>query len=384
MPGNALPFRIAVPDPTLEDLSARLARARWSLPPVLDGGEDAEVARILPQLVERWRTAYDWRAHERRLNEFPQFRAEIAGITTHFVHVPGTGPRPLPLLLTNGWPSSFVEYLDIVGPLTDPASHGGEAADAFSLVIPALPGYGFADRCLERPLQRTSIAGMFASLMTDVLGYRRFVVHGDDIGGGVANRLGMLGNDAVLAIQSANWIDPHVNGDASLTTEERAYLEGQQLWGEHDGAYSHVQATRPQTLAAGLNDSPLGLAAWIVEKFLTWSDPATRERLDHDTLITNVMIYWVTETIASSVRLYALPRGTLGPGDAVRAPAAVIVPNEPRLSRPPDSWLRRGYADLRRVVRIERGGHFLALESPARLVDEIRTTFRPFRPGPTP
>lgn len=375
---QATPFHIDVSDAVLEDLSSRLARARLSTPPVLEGGEDPDAARAIPQLFERWRTAYDWRDHERRLNRLPQFRTEVLGGAMHFVHLPGTGPRPLPLLLTNGWPSSFLEYLDVLGPLTDPAAHGGKAEDAFSVVLPALPGYGFSDRSLGHPLDRSAIAPRFQTLMTDVLGYRRFAVHGDDIGGGVANRLGMLDGSSVLAIQSANWVTPFFD-DASLTGEERTYVEGQRSWDHTEGAYDHVQATRPQTLSWGLNDSPLGLAGWILEKFLTWSDPATRAKLSADLLITNLMIYWITETIASSVRLYALPRPALKAGEAVRAPAAVIVPNEPRLPRPPDSWLRRGYRDLRRVVRIERGGHFLALENPEQFVHEIRTTFRPFR-----
>jgi len=381
-PVNAItPFRICIGDAVLDDLAARLERARIPAPPVPGGGEDAETIRRIEELVAYWRTGYDWRAQERRLNAFPHYRATVDGAGIHFIHIPGSGPDPLPLLLTNGWPSSFAEYLGVLGPLADPAAHGGDPADSFSVVVPALPGYGFSDRCLDRPLTRVSIATLFNRLMTGHLGYRSYVAHGDDIGGGVVNRLGMRHADTVRAIQTANWISPYTGaGTAPLTPAEDAYSAAAAEWDRTEGAYAHVQATRPQTLAYSLNDSPAGLAAWILEKFLTWSDPAARGRLHADDLITTVMIYWVTETIGSSARLYTPGSAPPpGPGDLITVPASVLVPHEPKLPVPPESWLRRAYPNLTRLVILDEGGHFLALESPERFVTEIRDAFRPCR-----
>lgn len=379
---NAItPFRICIADAVLDDLAVRLERARIPVPPVPGGGEDARTIRRIEELLAYWRSGYDWRAQERRLNAFPHYRATVDGAGIHFIHIPGSGPDPLPLLLTNGWPSSFTEYLGVLGPLTDPAAHGGDPADSFSVVVPALPGYGFSDRCLDRPLTRVSIAALFNQLMTGQLGYRSYVAHGDDIGGGVVNRLGMRHAEAVRAIQTANWISPYTGaGTAPLTPAENAYRAAAAEWDRAEGAYAHVQETRPQILAYGLNDSPAGLAAWILEKFLTWSDPATRGRMDADDLITTVMIYWATETIGSSVRLYTPDSAPLpGPGDLITVPASVLATHEPRLPIPPESWLRRAYPNLTRLVTLDEGGHFLALESPGRFVAEIRDAFRPYR-----
>ena len=379
---NAItPFRIRIGDAVLDDLAVRLERARMPAPPVPGGGEDAGTIRRIEELLAYWRSGYDWRAQERRLNAFPHYRATVDGAGIHFIHVPGRGPDPLPLLLTNGWPSSFAEYLGVLGPLTDPAAHGGDPADSFSVVVPALPGYGFSDRCLDQPVTRVSIAALFNQLMTGQLGYRSYVAHGDDIGGGVVNRLGMRHAETVRAIQTANWISPYTGaGTAPLTPAEIAYSAAAAEWDRTEGAYAHVQETRPQILAYGLNDSPAGLAAWILEKFLTWSDPATRGRMDADDLITTVMIYWATETIGSSVRLYTPDSAPLpGPGDLITVPASVLATHEPRLPIPPESWLRRAYPNLTRLVTLNEGGHFLALESPGRFVAEIRDAFRPYR-----
>jgi pimeloyl-ACP methyl ester carboxylesterase len=374
------PFRIAVPDAVLDDLAARLARARLPSPPVLDGGETAETVHRVEELVAHWRAGYDWRAQERRLHAVPHYRATVDGVGIHFIHVPGAGADPLPLLLTNGWPSSFVEYLGVLDRLTAPAGHGGEAADSFTVVVPALPGYGFSDRCLGQDLSRASIADRFDRLMVEHLGYRRYVAHGDDIGGGVVSRLGLRHPDSVLAIQTSNWLRPYL-GPAAAPPDpaEAAYLAADEEWDRTEGAYAHVQATRPQTLAYGLNDSPLGLAAWILEKFLTWSDPATRGRLAADDLLTNVMLYWITQTIGSSMRLYALPPPPLGPDELVTVPASVLATHEPKAAVPPESWLRRAYPNLGRFVVLDEGGHFLALEAPERFVAEVRDAFRPSR-----
>jgi pimeloyl-ACP methyl ester carboxylesterase len=367
------PFRIAIAEEVLDDLAARLERTRIPDPPILDGGESVKMIVDIENLVDHWRTGYDWRAQERRLNAFPHYVTAIDDIAIHFVHVRGKGPNPLPLLLANGWPSSFVEYLGVLGPLTDPAAYGGDPDDAFDVVIPAMPGYGFSEQCPNEHLDRAMIAGLFDRLMVDRLGYDQYVAHGDDIGGGVVNRLGMRHPGTVRAIQTANWLKPQGIADDD-------YLAAARRWERERGAYAHVQATHPQILTYGLIDSPTGLAAWILEKFLTWSDPATRGNLTADDLLTNVMIYWATRTIGSSLRLYTVDSGPLGADDVVSVPASILLTREPEIPVPPESWLRQAYPRLTRIARADEGGHFLALESPQVFTDEIRTAFRPYRP----
>ena len=222
------------------------------------------------------------------------------------------------------------------------------------------------------------IAELFHRLMVDELGYREYVAHGDDFGGGVVNELGIRHPEAVLALQTLSWHPPYLDG-ASLSETERAYRAEQATRRREYGAYSQLQAARPQTLAYGLNDSPLGLAAWILEKFLTWSDPTTRDHLSADDLLTNVTLYWATQTIGSSMRLYGAPYGPFGPQDVVKSPSTVLVPHQPNLVVPPESWIRRAYTHLDRYSRPERGGHFLALEAPDVFVAEIRRSFAPHR-----
>jgi pimeloyl-ACP methyl ester carboxylesterase len=364
------PFRVAVPDAVLDDLAARLERVRIPSAAVPAGGESAETVARIEELIGYWRTGYDWRAAERRLNALPQYRAVVDGVGLHFLHVPGVGPSPLPLLLANGWPSSFVEYLEVLDRLTDPGAHGGDPRDAFSVVVPALPGYGFSDPCPSRPLDRVVIAGLFDRLMVEVLGYPAYVAHGDDIGGGVVNRLGMRHAGTVRAVQTANWLHP---------SDDEAYAAALARWGRERGAYAHVQATRPWTLACGLNDSPAGLAAWILEKFLTWSDPATRDRLTADDLVTNLMIYWVTGSIGSSARLYTVDSGPLGPADVVRVPSSIVVTREPERPVPSEAALRRVYPELTSLATVKEGGHFLALEAPGEFTAHVREAFRPYR-----
>jgi pimeloyl-ACP methyl ester carboxylesterase len=381
------PFRVAVPDEVLDDLAARLARTRR--PPGQsvtdsDPGEQPDEADEtldrIAQLVEYWRDSYDWRAQERRINAVPQYRTTVDGVGLHFLHVPGTGPDPLPLLLTNGWPSSLVEYLGVLDRLTDPAAFGGDPADSFTVVAPALPGYGFSDRVLDRRPTRWWIAGLFDSLMTQQLGYRQYVAHGDDIGAGVVNRLGLRHPPGLLALQTANPVSPAVDAAHPPTAAEQAYVDAARRWDEDHGAYSQVQATRPRTLALALNDSPAGLAGWILEKWLTWTDPATRDRISDDDLISTVMLYWVTETIGSSIRLYGpATAAPLRPGEQITVPTSVLLPHEPNLPVPPESWLRRAYPRTYRISVLEEGGHFLAAEAPERFVSELQAAFRPYR-----
>lgn len=366
------PFRIDVADAVLEDLHLRLKNARLPSAPIGGGRESPETLRKIEELVAYWRDGYDWRARERELNELPHYQATVDGVRLHFLQMTGSGPDPLPLLLVNGWPSSFVEYSRVIESLARPDDPG----DAFTVIVPAMPGYGFSAPCPDRRLDRAEIARLFDRLMTEHLGHRRYVAHGDDVGGGVVNRLGIHHTDGVLAIQTTNWLK--APGDqAGLTDEETAYLDAERRWDRTRGAYAHVQETHPQTLAYGLDDSPLGLAAWIVEKFLTWSDPATRGRITDDDLVTNLMIYWVTRSIGSSARPYTVDKEPVT--SPITAPASILLTHEPELPIPPASWLRRAYSDLRRITTLDKGGHFLGLEAPERLAAEIREAFRPWR-----
>ena len=292
------PFRIAVPQATLDDLAERLARTRW--PGALDGAgwEDGTSRAYLHELVAWWQTGFDWRAQEAAINRFPQFRATVDGVGLHFVHVRGKGPAPLPLVCTHGWPSTFYELLPLVPLLTDPAGHGGDPADAFDVVIPSLPGYGFSD-----PLQGRGSANrvpeLWTRLMREVLGYEQFGAHGGDIGAMVANRLALEHPERLVGIHVTRPADPYIGpGAAPLTEAEQALLPSRARWHEVEGGYVHLQRTRPQTLAYGLADSPVGLAAWIVEKWRAWSDGdgQVERRFTKDQLLTTVMLYWVTGT----------------------------------------------------------------------------------------
>ncbi len=267
------PFTIKVADEVLADLRARLARVRWP-----DEAPDAAwrygtSVAYMQELVEYWRTRYDWRAHESRLNTLRQFTVELDGIDLHFIHEPGVGPAPMPLLLSHGWPGSIVEFERILPMLTDPARFGGDPADAFTVVAPSLPGYGFSFRANQPRFGVEEIAETFARLMTDVLGYRRFAAQGGDWGAFITSRLGLQYPERLAGIH-LNLLA--VRRDPALpdtpTAEERAYIKQLQTWQREETGYQWIQGTRPQTLAFGLSDSPVGLAAWIVEKFRTWSD----------------------------------------------------------------------------------------------------------------
>jgi len=259
--------------------------------------------------VKYWRHSYDWRREEAVLNQLPQFRIEVDGFHIHFVHVRGRGPAPLPLILTHGWPGSFVEMLKLIPLLTDPAAHGGSAEDAFDVIVPSLPGYGFSDRPRARGMGPRKIAALWARLMQE-LGYERFGAQGGDWGSIVSISLGLNHAEHILGIH-LNYIAGRFLLDGTLNVQLQdepasTYLAQLRAWWDAEGGYSHEQGTKPQTLSYGLNDSPVGLAAWIIEKFRTWSDCAgdVESIFTRDELLTNIMLYWLTETASSSARLY--------------------------------------------------------------------------------
>jgi pimeloyl-ACP methyl ester carboxylesterase len=379
------PFRIDVPDETLRDLRDRLDRTRWPDAIAGSGWEYGADLATLRGIVDAWRTVYDWRAQEAALNRFRQFRAEVGGIGIHFVHEKGKGPDPFPLILTHGWPGSFAEMLKLVPLLVDPAAHGGDPTDAFDVVVPSLPGYGFSDRPASRGMSTFRIAEIWADLMAG-LGYSRYGAQGGDWGASVTTVLALQHPDRLAGIH-LNYIPgsylPHRGpGNPQLTEAEKEFLASKERWYAGEGGYAHVQATRPDLLGIGLNDSPAGLAAWILEKFRAWADcdGDLEKRFSRDELLTHVMIYWVTGTITSSCRLYyeASRRPLrLGPGERVRVPCGVAAfPKEAPF--PPREWVERGY-DVTRWTPMPRGGHFAALEEPDLLAADLRAFFRPLR-----
>ena len=336
--------------------------------------------------MEYWRTGFDWLAAERRLNELPQFMADVDGQLLHFVHARGTGPAPLPLLFSHGWPGSFWEVHKIIGPLTDPVAHGGDPADAFDVIAPSLPGFGFSPHPGTPGLNPTAIGGIFDRLMTGVLGYPRYAAQGGDFGAQITSRIGRDHGQHVVGIHlnlmgATPVIDEH---SAPLTPAENAFLEQSGHFFSAEGGYAQIQGTKPATVAAGLTDSPAGLAAWLVEKFRAWSDSGgdVESVFSKDELLTGITLYWMTNTIATSARLYyetMHTEGMLGrdaPG-YVRTPTGFASFAKDNFV-PPREWVARAY-NLRRFTAFDRGGHFAALERPAELVTEIREFFRPLR-----
>jgi len=377
-------FHIATPEAALVDLRERLTRTRF--PDEIPGsqwGYGTELA-YMRELVAYWHAEYDWRAAEARLNALPQFRAEVDGLGIHFIHRRGSGPRPFPLVLTHGWPGSVVEFEKIIGPLTDPAAHGGEAADAFDVVCPSLPGYGFSDHPREPGMDPERIAALWAALMRG-LGYARFGAQGGDWGSMVSTYLGYRHADCVAGLHLNMVIafpPDAANPAAGLTQDELiALMEAQRFLKEETG-YQRIQGSKPQTLAYGLNDSPAGLAAWIVEKFRTWSDcdGDIERRFSKDELLTNIMLYWLPQTANSSCRLYCetMRNAKFPPsGFRVAVPTGcAIFPKE--MFRPPRAWVENLY-NVTRWTPMPAGGHFAAMEEPARLVDDVRAFFRPLR-----
>jgi pimeloyl-ACP methyl ester carboxylesterase len=379
------PFRLEVPQAVLDDLRQRLARTRW--PDAVEGAGWSYGADLgyMKELVAYWQEGFDWRAQERLINSFPNFRVSLDGLRIHFLHVAGRGPKPFPLVLTHGWPGSFLEFLKIIPRLTDPAAHGGDARDAFTIVIPSIPGYGFSDRPTAAGCSNRRIAGLWLALMRG-LGYERFGAQGGDWGAGISTWLALEHPEHVVGLH-LNYIPgsyyPHLGPESPpLTGAEEQFLAECDRWFEEEGGYAAVQRTFPQTPAYALNDSPVGLAAWIVEKYRAWGDceGEVERRFSKDELLANVTLYWVTETIHSSMRLYFESRRTplqLKAGERIAVPTAVAdFPKE--APAPPREWVERGY-HLVRWTPMPRGGHFAALEEPALLAEDLRAFFRELR-----
>jgi pimeloyl-ACP methyl ester carboxylesterase len=378
------PFQSVTSEAQLTDLHERLARTRFA--PALSGEDwrHGTPPGYLAELVDYWRTKFDWRAAEKRLNEMPQFLASFDDITLHFVHAKGVGPHALPLLFSHGWPGSFYEVHKIIGPLTDPAAHGGDPADAFDVIAPSLPGFGFSPHPGTPGINPTAIADLFHQLMTEVLGYSRYAAQGGDFGAQVTSRIGRDHGSAVVGIHLNLMGATPVLDSTPLTPAEQDFLAQAENFFSEQGAYAQIQGTRPSTLGAGLSDSPAGLASWIVEKFRAWSDCGgdVESVFSKDELLTDITLYWLTNSIATSARLYyetmhtegMLGRNTPGYVDTPTGFASFAKDN----FTPPREWVARAY-NLRRFTEFERGGHFAALERPEDLVTEIREFFRNLR-----
>ena len=377
------PFRVDVPDAVLDELRDRLARTR--LPNQVEGAGWSQGTELgyLTELLAYWRDGFDWRAAEARINAFDQFVTAIDGQRIHFVHQRSPEPDALPLLISHGWPGSVVEFLDVIGPLTDPRAHGGDPADAFHVIAPSLPGYGFSGPTHESGWHPRRIAGAYAELMA-ALGYDRYGVQGGDWGSIVCAN--------VADLDSANVVGLHLNfltvpkpddaDPAALTPQEQADLVNMVEWRRTGAGYQEIQGTKPQTLGYALEDSPAGLAAWIAEKFGAWSDgaPEPEASFTRDQLLTNITVYWATATATSSTRLYyemrQVGRAAL-PQQYVAVPTGVAnFPGE--VTRTPRSWAEHRY-NITHWTEHERGGHFAAMQVPDLFVPDVRAFFRTVR-----
>ncbi len=386
-PDAIRPYRVHVDDAVLSDLRDRLARTRW--PDQIEGSGwtyGVDVAYMKP-LVDYWRTAFDWRAAERRLNAFDQFTTTIDGVDLHFIHQRSKHSKALPLVLTHGWPGSVAEFLKVIGPLTDPEAHGGKAEDAFHVICPSLPGFGFSSKP-RIPGWNVARMSEAISILMDRLGYERYGAQGGDWGRNVTETLGRT-DPRVVGIHLQFPPGPTPTGPnpyEGLTAEEVDRMKRRNAELQDQRAYGAIQGTRPLTLGFGLNDSPAGLAAWVVDKFWAWSDHGgnLESSFSKDELLTNITIYWVTETMPSSTRIYYESQHPAPSWTSTRprrakndVPAGVaLFPKE--INVPPRKWVEKVY-NLMHWTEMPRGGHFAAQEQPGLLVEDIRKFFRALR-----
>jgi pimeloyl-ACP methyl ester carboxylesterase len=389
------PFRIEIPQAEVDDLRARLAGTRWPVRPRVDDWSRGVPVDYLKELAGYWATGYGWRAQEAALNEIPQFTTEIDGQTIHFFHRRSPEPDALPLILTHGWPSSPVEFAKVIGPLTDPRAHGGDPADAFHVVVPSLPGYGFSNPIGAAGFDLFGVARAWATLMSR-LGYERYAAQGTDVGSGVAGMLPMVAPRSVAGVHLSGTGASAPFGPAleldGLSAADRARAERFNAFRAEGLGYLTLQSTRPQTLAYSLNDSPAGQLAWMVEKFHEWTDPAAvlpEDAVDRDQLLTIISIFWFTGSGASAAhavyegmqawRAFAAQQESdgpqQGPGEQYGTPTGVAV-------FAADSTIRSLMDPLGRIdhwSEYDRGGHFAAMEVPDLLTDDIRTFCRSLR-----
>jgi pimeloyl-ACP methyl ester carboxylesterase len=375
------PFQIRVDDSVLDDLRRRLAQTRLPDQIADTGWEYGSPVGYVNDLVAYWRDKYDWRMHEARLNELPHFRTRIDGQSIHFIHARSRHAEALPLIILHGWPGSVVEFLDVIPRLTDPETHGGRAADAFHVIAPSLPGYGFSEPPRTRGWDPWRIARAFIELM-DRLGHPRYGAQGGDWGAQIATRIGALDPEHCAALHTNMPLADAPKEAVPLSDQDKADLAAMQQFAREESGYAQEQGTKPQTLGVALNDSPAGLLAWIVEKLRTWSDCGgdPENVFTRDQMITNVMLYWVTQTITSSTRLYWELQHS---GSGQKAPEYVAVPTgiaryPKEVIRFPRAWVERRY-NVTHWVDMPRGGHFAAMEQPELFVEDLRSFFATVR-----
>ncbi len=377
------PFHLAVPESTLNRIRTRVAEYRWHEMPDDGGWEYGANLEYMKELCAYWLTEYDWRYHEARINQFANQITTVDGIDLHFIHERGSGAKPMPLLISHGWPGSVVEFLNIIEPLTHPQNFGGDVCDAFDVIAPSLPGFGFSARP-PRPFGPRKIAALFAKLMTESLGYNHYLAQGGDWGGAIASWLGFEHAPACNAIHLNILTMRHPHG--AQTPDEQAWAEQFKQEQRSENGYRTQQSTKPQTLSYAMMDSPVGVAAWLIEKFNSWSDTIgdnIESAHSKDALLTNIMVYLVTDTFNTASWIYYGRREeggrVLSPhGDRVEVPtAAALFPKE-LLSWPPRSYAERIY-NITRWTKMPHGGHFAALEQPDLLINDIREFARTLR-----
>ena len=381
-------FTIAIDEAVLADIRERIRRYPWDELPDAGGWSCGTSLAYLRNLAAYWLDGYDWRAEEAKLNQLPQFHANIAGLPLHFIHVKGSGPKPQPLLLSHGWPGSFFEFAELVEPLAHPERFGGKIEDAFDVVVPSLPGYGFSGRP-GHPIGPRSTAQLFNALMTEVLGYDSYLAQGGDWGAVVTGWLGYRHAVSCRAIH-LNMVGLRSPEMAPETEAEKAWDAKYQALFRQEGAYLQLQATKPQSLAFAMMDSPVGIAGWIIEKFAAWSHvprdpqsaPALGVRYTDDQLLTNIMIYLVTKSFATSTWMY---RGFfmeqpihMAAGTSVTVPTGIAAFPDPVYGPPPRSLVERGY-NVTHWTDMPRGGHFAAMEEPGLFVEDLRAFARTLR-----
>ncbi|MBW2231070.1 MAG: epoxide hydrolase [Deltaproteobacteria bacterium] len=379
MSDDIQPFRIQATDDELDDLKRRLRATRWPDEEPVDDWSQGIPLAYLQEVCSYWSEKYDWRARETRLNEFPQFKTPIDGLGIHFVHARSKEPDALPLIITHGWPGSIVEFQKVIAPLVDPVAHGGDASDAFHVICPSLPGYGFSERPTQTGYGVEKIADTWAALMAK-LGYGRYVAQGGDWGAMVTNQIALRDTDQCVGIHlNMPIVAPDPETMADLTPAEQSALAGMQHYQDHDSGYSKQQSTRPQTVGYGLVDSPAGQAGWIIEKFWSWMDCDGHPEnvLTRDELLDNVMLYWLPATAASSARLYWQSFNSPSFDPVEVKTGCSIFPKE--IFRTSRRWAEKKFKNLVHWNELEKGGHFAAFEQPEIFVDEIRTCFRSMR-----
>ena len=374
------PFQIQIDQAALDDLHDRLAHTRFPDAEPVDDWRQGIPLEYMRALCDYWRNEYDWRATEARLNRLPQFKTEIDGVGIHFLHVRSPVADAAPLVITHGWPGSVIEFAKVIKPLVDPATHGGSETDAFHLVLPTIPGYGFSDKPAQTGWGVERVATAWSALMAR-LGYERYFAQGGDWGAAITAAIGAQDPEHCMGLHTnMPVVAPPAAMMAEPTAQERDALAARKFYQDHDSGYSKQQSTRPQTLGYSLLDSPTGQAAWIVEKFYQWMDCRGHPEnvLSRDELLDNVMFYWLTGTGASSARLYweSFSRGSMAD---VTVPAGVsIFPKE--IFKASKRWVETRFKDLRYYNVLETGGHFAAFEQPETFVSELRTCFRTMRP----